>query len=404
MQKNSLYFPNLNGLRFIAAFLVVIHHIEQNKSIFNLPNYWDVPAINLMGKLGVVLFFVLSGYLITYLLLKEKAETNTIHIKNFYIRRMLRIWPLYYLIVILGLFVIPHIRFLDMGAWTAEIQHHFEIKALLFILFLPNLTLTFFPRVPYAAQSWSIGVEEQFYLIWPFLLKKIKKVHHMLIGVIVFYIVIKLSLILLVHLYPKNDIIFKLYNFWFYFFTIDCMAFGGLAAYIKFKNFEKILRFLFNKNFQLLIYVTTLTLLIVGMRFPNVTYEVYAIFFSMIIINLASNKESIVNIEFTWLNYLGKISYGIYMYHILMSSLAIKLCLHFNIHNNFMFYALSIVFTIIVSTISYEFFEKRFIKAKIKYSTVVSGDNVKSEHNKRVVKKLPVDKIVLPKPQKDVVI
>ncbi|RMG83594.1 MAG: hypothetical protein D6707_00790 [Bacteroidetes bacterium] len=66
----KVYFPNLNGLRFIAAGMVIIHHIEQLKSIFGIENYWGVPFIRLVGKLGVVLFFVLSGFLITFLLLK----------------------------------------------------------------------------------------------------------------------------------------------------------------------------------------------------------------------------------------------------------------------------------------------------------------------------------------------
>jgi len=72
MRKQKIYFPNLNGLRFIAAFLVIIHHIEQTKSIFKIENYWGaIPFIGIIGKLGVVLFFVLSGFLITYLLLEK---------------------------------------------------------------------------------------------------------------------------------------------------------------------------------------------------------------------------------------------------------------------------------------------------------------------------------------------
>ena len=73
MEKQKIYFPNLNGLRFIAAFLVIIHHIEQIKSLSKIENYWEtIPFIGIIGKLGVVLFFVLSGFLITYLLLAEE--------------------------------------------------------------------------------------------------------------------------------------------------------------------------------------------------------------------------------------------------------------------------------------------------------------------------------------------
>ena len=90
----KIYFPNLNGLRFIAAFMVIVHHVEQFKSLFGLENvFHESPFISIVGKLGVVLFFVLSGFLITYLLLVEEEVTGTISIKSFYIRRFLRIWP-----------------------------------------------------------------------------------------------------------------------------------------------------------------------------------------------------------------------------------------------------------------------------------------------------------------------
>ena len=97
----KVYFPNINGLRFIAALLVIIHHTEQIKDILGLSNYWSTPIIRSIGGLGVLLFFVLSGFLITFLLLDEESTTGTISIKKFYIRRILRIWPLYYLILIL---------------------------------------------------------------------------------------------------------------------------------------------------------------------------------------------------------------------------------------------------------------------------------------------------------------
>jgi peptidoglycan/LPS O-acetylase OafA/YrhL len=83
MNKPNIYFPNLNGLRFLAALLVIIHHIEQLKSIWGLNNYFRYPHfVGIIGKLGVVLFFVLSGFLITYLLLAEEHGNNTISLKN----------------------------------------------------------------------------------------------------------------------------------------------------------------------------------------------------------------------------------------------------------------------------------------------------------------------------------
>ena len=119
MKKYRIHFNNLNGLRFLAALMVVICHIEQNKKGFLLPNLRAL--VKHLGVLGVDLFFVLSGFLITILLLKEKEIFKKIEYKKFYLRRILRIWPLYYLVVILSLFVLPNIPFLSDGC-----VHFFE--------------------------------------------------------------------------------------------------------------------------------------------------------------------------------------------------------------------------------------------------------------------------------------
>ncbi|WAC01923.1 acyltransferase family protein [Lacinutrix neustonica] len=96
-----------NELRFIAAFGVVVHHLELYKKRGKMLSLYDSFLKDFIDGLGlnmVYLFFVLSGFLITLLLLKEKNNTNKIDIKKFYIRRVLRIWPLYYLITIISFF------------------------------------------------------------------------------------------------------------------------------------------------------------------------------------------------------------------------------------------------------------------------------------------------------------
>ena len=204
--SEKVYFPNLNGLRFIAALLVVIHHVEQLKLKFGFANNWHNPFVNISGRLGVLLFFVLSGFLITYLLLAEKKKTGTISIRKFYVRRALRIWPLYYLIVFLGLFILPEMSCLRMPEYTIEVKDNFLSKLSLFILMLPNLALVLFSPVPYLSQSWSIGVEEQFYLIWPNIFKKSKRVLRLLLGVIIIYWSIRLGLILLQYLFLSRNV------------------------------------------------------------------------------------------------------------------------------------------------------------------------------------------------------
>jgi peptidoglycan/LPS O-acetylase OafA/YrhL len=78
----STYFPNLNGLRFLAALLVLIDHTEGLKLAFGLPNRSNWPFFYALGQLGVVLFFVLSGFLITWLLLAEERHTGGLSVKG----------------------------------------------------------------------------------------------------------------------------------------------------------------------------------------------------------------------------------------------------------------------------------------------------------------------------------
>lgn len=106
---NKVHFPGLNGLRFIAALSVIIGHVELIKLDYGIYNFKNtIPFYtNTAGHLGVVLFFVLSGFLITYLLLVEKDKYGKVAVKKFYIRRVLRIWPLYFLILVIVFLLFP---------------------------------------------------------------------------------------------------------------------------------------------------------------------------------------------------------------------------------------------------------------------------------------------------------
>ncbi|MBD8017003.1 acyltransferase family protein [Weeksellaceae bacterium Sa1CVA4] len=78
------------------------------KKFYGLPNLYQLAFFQIIGKLAVVLFFVLSGFLITTLLLREQQIHQKINFRNFYLRRIFRIWPLYFLILVLGFFIIPY--------------------------------------------------------------------------------------------------------------------------------------------------------------------------------------------------------------------------------------------------------------------------------------------------------
>lgn len=384
MSQSRVYFPNLNGARFIAALLVIVCHVEMTKSWLGLPNIYKTSFVGgVFGQLGIILFFVLSGFLITYLLLEEHRVTKTISIKQFYIRRVLRIWPLYYLLSIAGLFILPHFAFFDIPNFSEYVNDNLFMKSLMYLTFFSDVAYTIYPHVPYSSQTWSVGVEEQFYLLWPvlmlFAIRK-NKVLPALLGTIAVYLVIKTISILIYA--PDMGNIAKEHNWLFWdHFSIDCMAIGGIGAYLLYYKKERILNILFNRYTQFAVYTILAIVTVKGWVVPWYNKEWYGVLFMIVILNLAANRRSLFNLEYRPVNYLGKISYGLYMYHNLVLTVVIKLFAMYGIINfgslwaYLVIHIVSLGASVAVSALSYEYFEKRFIHAKVKYSKVVSGEN-----------------------------
>ena len=157
----KVYFPNLDGLRFYAFLAVFFAHsfwTEFDYMRLN-PAFHFLKEVAYKGVLGVNFFFVLSGFLITYLLLEEKAVTGKVNIPAFYMRRILRIWPLYYFVVFVGFVVVPFVQS-RLGQPTPE-----RGNILYYLAFLGNFDVK--PTSAVLGILWSIAVEEQFYLVWP---------------------------------------------------------------------------------------------------------------------------------------------------------------------------------------------------------------------------------------------
>jgi len=366
----KIYFPNLNALRFFAAFAVFVHHIEQFKNILGFSNFWNVNSIQQLGKLGVVLFFVLSGFLITYLLLVEKTTFKKVNVKAFYIRRLLRIWPLYFLIFLGSFFILPQIEFLNLGTWPSSFQDNFSIKFFLYLFFLPHVALAFFQPIPFASQLWSIGTEEYFYILWAPLINRSKNILKLLLFVIALYLSVKIGLKLIDYIYPNSSLLLKIRNA-FTLFSIDCMAIGGLFAYVFYKR-NKIFNLLLNPKVFFSILAVLIVCLSFGLKVPFLNFEFYSILFGCILLNLATNSTYSNTFENAGLNYLGKISFGIYMFHPLCIVIALKLLAHFNIHAFILQYLLSFILTLLLASFSFHFFEKWFLSKKENFKMVES--------------------------------
>ncbi|TDG37712.1 acyltransferase [Pedobacter changchengzhani] len=366
-QKAKSYIKGLDGLRGIAAILVILGHIELLKKVFGFKNVYDGggPFYIYLGALAVTFFFVLSGFLITYLLLNEREKNNNISIKNFYLRRVLRIWPVYYLLFIIGFIAFPFIINSNLLLPNHIPKDNYWRSFLFNFLLLPNFVK---PSNPIAFQSWSIGVEEQFYIFWPLIIARITSLKKLFIAMVLIIV----SIYLLRSAMIVNN--FSDYNFQFLvkinqFFgacRFDNMAIGGLLAIFYFKKPHLEINF-----FSKVIIIISLSILLIkqpaiGFGLDNV---IAAIIFALLIA-LVAYAKNISFLEHKIFKFLGRISYGIYMYHVIGIIIAINIIRYFNRSfngegfYNIILYILTIIITILIANVSYIYLEKYFLKFK----------------------------------------
>jgi peptidoglycan/LPS O-acetylase OafA/YrhL len=375
MYKQIKYLSGLNALRFFAAYFVVLHHAEQirlKNGLFNLKGF----SVFNNGGIAVTFFFVLSGFLISYLLLREQKETHNISIKKFYVRRILRIWPLYFLLVIIGTLIIPY--FLNIIDNPYEMPYTFKGVIFYYVLFSSFMVNVLFGH-HLLEPLWSIGVEELFYIMWAPLFKFFKK--HLL-AIILFVIALKIIILFMIVEFEMSSSLIKIARM----LQLESMAIGGLAAYIIYhrkKGIES--SFIFSRPIQVLL-LSYILLKFVGVQFITeksiffdyiyntqiISQILLTCSFAWLIINISINKKSLIKFDNNVLNFLGKISYGIYMYHMLIIFgiifiLKDQLASITDVNASLLFYFILTIGVIFVSFISKRVFEDCFLSLKGKY-------------------------------------
>ena len=181
------YQPELDGLRFYAFLGVFVCHSLPFEPAFyarfHLPVPWLWGAIAKSGAAGVDLFFALSSFLITSILLRERQQTGAISLRRFYLRRILRIWPLYFLLIAVAV-VLSH---------TVVNQHLPWYYVAGYLLFVGNWVHAVFGRPESVCSPlWTVSIEEQFYLIWPMLMKILSR-RGMIVAAIVTFLLANVS-------------------------------------------------------------------------------------------------------------------------------------------------------------------------------------------------------------------
>ncbi|MBC7449622.1 MAG: acyltransferase [Hymenobacteraceae bacterium] len=355
------YFASLDVVRFLAAAMVLFYHAHghwatlpavQAFTTATTKRQWAATKLHDVTNnfpAGVDLFFLLSGFLITYLLLAERARFGRIDLKAFYARRILRIWPLYYLC--LAMVPVLHQYYNDRvpNMWQ-------------FVAFAGNFNLMRHGWSSIAVNHlWSICIEEHFYLIWPLLvgLAPVRRLPTIFGAVMLLSVGVRLYYFWFV---PDSYMALLLHTLcrW------DLLALGSLFAYAA---YFRAIRLRVPRAARVLIYVGG-ALLFVNDAYGewNTVFAVvtkrylYALLAAFAIGHILYAPDAFVRWRRqTPIHYFGKISYGIYMYHGFVIFFLIR---EFSWFYDRFFIGWVLLFTLLLATISYELIEKPLLRLK----------------------------------------
>jgi len=347
--SQAKYITQLDGVRAMAALMVMYFHFFEGNPLPGGTIYNFLQKTSIIGQTGVSLFFVLSGFLITRILISTKSSEH--YFKNFYFRRILRILPLYYFFLLLFYFVYKPIMYGYIPPFKDQSVYYF---------YLQNFFITFGSHTDGPMHFWSLAVEEHFYFLWPFLVfvTDIKHLVRWILGLICLSVVMRVILI-----YYHHEV------FYLTFTRLDEICFGALLAVLVMQK-NKLLTLLKGKYFYIL--VLSYLLLLLGAWWVTsgkansfmqvIKFLFYGIFYFLFIGYTINNENHITAIfKNRVLVYLGKISYGLYVYHPVCFHIANK---YLKSSNGIVNFFTNFSLTILVAVISYHFFEVRFLKLK----------------------------------------
>ncbi len=361
LPEGRKHYPALDGLRGVAILLVVLLHN------FGFMNYF------FFGWLGVDLFFVLSGFLITEILLKTSDQPG--FLKKFYMRRVLRIFPLFYLALVICLFVLSNIPSLNLHT-----DYYFE-NQLWHWSYLQNWLYIF--REPYGDKillhTWSLAVEEQFYVLWPLLILLLRKPKILFCTMLFILLAVGVSRYI-VWSFKIEDLAYSsLYTFT----RIDGLCIGSMVALLQkinpglLKKFTPyIILLMASVNFGFYFINTRQGFTLPYLAF--VGYTTFAVLFGLLVYEAVNSSKGLVQwvLSQKFLVFFGRISYGLYVWHwpvyILLFEYSRNTLLAAEILSlraaDMISGLLVTLAAIFISMISYRYFEMLFLKLKNKFN------------------------------------
>ncbi|MFN8403879.1 MAG: acyltransferase [Anaerolineales bacterium] len=366
MKKSGFYIPELDSLRFFAFLLVLIHHAGYSALI----DSWEVTAK--YGWMGVDLFLCLSAFLFSRLLYTEYQATGTVRVRNFYIRRAFRIWPLYVLF-----FIIAVTLTVQTEGWSDSAT----MRAIGMLTFTDNFMAArwgYNNVILYVNHLWTISYEEQVYLVIPWILLFLYRRKTSTAGLILLSMGILGTFLRAFMIYRGTNHP----DIWVLPFSHFDSVLGGIVIGLGIldKPLKKIPNLIWLALGVLALWQVT--------QLPNVqkiqwelmyTYPLVGIGTSLIIYSLTQGNLWAISPLFRnkQLAYLGKISYGLYVYHKLGIFLANRIVHQYieptrELVEPAAGLLLAFLITVAMSIISYEAFEKFFLRMKDRFAVVKS--------------------------------
>ena len=353
-KKRSKKILGFDGIRGLAVISVVLTHVGAFSFLWDSPYLREgvLPLIN--GPTGVQAFFVLSGFLITMLLIKEHRANNRISLRNFYYRRTLRIIPLY--LLFLAAVIVIHLLAENVTSWIS-------------LLFASTYTYNF---VPYGWHSnilghtWSLAVEEHFYLVWPviFSFAYAKRGRGLLWGLAAFVVLSFASRLVIAEIWwLENPYNVDRWSF----IAGSNIALGCICAVVIYGDYDIKWRQILASNYTFaggaLLYMNSLML---GSH--HLSTYLRGIGIALMIAWICLNQKSLLVrwLEFKPLSYIGIISYGVYIYQGLFFGTGPHRMPDQAWPPDIW---IGLILLVVVAPLSYHYFEKPFLRLKSNYSS-----------------------------------
>jgi peptidoglycan/LPS O-acetylase OafA/YrhL len=367
--QERFYHPELDVLRFFAFFLVFLHHSLPHEISFYSRMGVAAPVASLLaalgatGAFGVNLFFLLSSYLITELLIRERARFGHVDLKAFYVRRILRIWPLYFAFLALAWAMQWFVPGQHIG-WRAGLAFTF-LGGNWWLVFVGFPSSVIFPL-------WSVSIEEQFYILWPALMRRLREQ-----GIIIAALLMLLTANLVRwYLAVRHTWESKLWANTFV--QLDAIALGILLAVLLCGIAPALTRLhraaLYAGGFTCLVLAGNyfqikgdpLTISRVLLGYPTMAIGAVALFLATLRSSARLSRNPFV--------YLGRISYGLYVFHVLglmISDYTVPRP-ESSLSRYLLRDATALAITIAFSAVSYRWLETPFLNLKQRFTHVLS--------------------------------